>query len=171
MPTENELKYLLDASCEEQISQLATEKFDIVQGYFAVNVSNRQPMYTRVRSKNDKYFFTLKVRNEERTIEVEQEIDSRDFNDLWKYVKNSIKKIRYVIKNEDEYWELDFFKNDENKTYLAIAEVELPEGVTKPKSIPSFIKDNLTLNTPVDKNVYSNYSIAKFFGHNKLNSH
>lgn len=162
MPTENELKYLLDKSCEEEIRKISIGEFYIVQGYFAVNISRENEMYTRVRSKNDKYFFALKTKVNDRLIEVEKELDERDFKDLWLLVETSLKKIRYTIKNNKELWEIDFFKTESNQTYLAIAEVELPEGVLRPTSVPDFIKNNLIINTPLDSKVYSNYSLAKY---------
>jgi len=82
-------------------------------------------------------------------IEVETPMDKRDFDDLWDVSVNRVTKRRHVIRLEDT-WEIDFFLYDE-KTYFALAEVELPENQLYPELIPDIISNNLLYQVPIEE--------------------
>lgn len=47
-------------------------------------------------------------------------------------------------------WEIDVFKNLDNKSYFWMAEIELPEGQQWPQIVPSYIKENLMYKVPIE---------------------
>lgn len=159
MPTENERKYLLEMDCEDEISDLAGQKYEISQGYLiatrgiTVRVRKLAPAYG---SRKDEYFFTLKVNAGGRVIEIENKIDKRDFDDLWNIALNKLEKIRYVVKDGKVAWEVDFFKDYRGETYICVAEVELPEGQLEPDNIPDYIERNILYRVSLTDGRFSN---------------
>lgn len=118
---------------------------------------------TRVRklvnksNNSENYVFTLKVSTNGRCVEIEKNIDKRDFDDLWAIALNKLEKIRYVISHEKMNWEIDFFKNCNGETYLAVAEIELPEnGTNEPESLLNLVKENLLFEVPLNDTRFSN---------------
>jgi CYTH domain-containing protein len=140
------------------MEELAQQKYEISQGYLiatkgiTVRVRKAVPFY----NGNKKYFFTLKVSTNGRCIEIENEIDKRDFYDLWDIALNKLEKIRYEIKTGKNTWECDFFKDYLGKTYIAIAEIELPEGHKEPATLPYFVQTNLLYKIEATDNRFSN---------------
>ena len=145
MPTENERKYVLALALPEKtISKAARTNYQIQQGYLMAS----KGMSLRLRSSMDKkgeqkYYLTYKSSTPaNRVVEVEKKIDKRDFSDLWPQCMNKLTKVRYeVVANET--WEVDFFKDHNDHTYFVMAEVELPEDVVKPSSIPALLSESL----------------------------
>ena len=158
MPTENELKFLIRTECEDAVNYLASENYKITQGYLIATKGITVRIRKSIKHSNnvESYFFTLKVGAGGRCIEIEKKIDQRDFNDLWSMAVNQLEKIRYIIKNKKETWELDFFKDYKDKTYIAIAEIEMPECQLKPNSIPKIVKKNLIYDVPLTDTRFSN---------------
>lgn len=160
MPTENERKYVLKPSCEEAVSGMASQKYDISQGYLiatrgiTVRVRKSVPVYAN--GSKGGYFFTLKANTNGRCIEVENKLDKRDFDDLWGIALNKLEKVRYEVKNGRHLWECDFFRDYKGETYIAVAEVELPEGQLEPDSLPFFIRENLLYKVPLTDTRFSN---------------
>jgi CYTH domain-containing protein len=143
MPTENELKFVLLLDTEEQYKKLAHHKVFIHQGYLVASkgISLR---CRKVENKKVNYYLTLKSSVNGRVVEIENNIDERDFNDLWSQCMNKLEKVRYVVMDgKDQEWEIDFFKDYNSNNYFCLAELEMPEGQEKPKTIPNFIKENL----------------------------
>jgi CYTH domain-containing protein len=105
---------------------------------------------------NQEYFFTLKVNVGGRVVEIENKLDKRDFGDLWNISLNKLEKLRYLVKNGKLTWELDFFKDYRGETYMAVAEIELPEGQLEPDNLPDFIRTNLLYKVPLTDNRFSN---------------
>ncbi|RTK96625.1 MAG: hypothetical protein EKK64_03305 [Neisseriaceae bacterium] len=158
MPTENELKFVIDKRCEKRIKKTSKESYDINQGYLIATrgITVRIRKSIEKHNKKCKNYFTLKVNTNGRTVEIEQEIDERDFKDLWNIALNKLQKIRYVLKNKKERWELDFFKDHKNQTYMAIAEIEMPEEQQHPNTIPDIVKENLIYQVPLIDIRFSN---------------
>lgn len=158
MPTENERKYLIDPKCEDAVEDLSFQKYEICQGYLiatrgiTVRVRKSVPCY----GKSESYYFTLKANTNGRVIEIESKLDKRDFNDLWNIALNKLQKIRYEIKHDKAVWEVDFFKDYKNETYIAVAEIEMPEGQIEPKSLPKIIEQNLLHKVALTDNRFSN---------------
>jgi CYTH domain-containing protein len=161
MPTENERKYVLNAKCERAVADMAIQKYEISQGYLiatrgiTVRVRKSVPVYANGNNKGG-YFFTMKVNTGGRCVEVENKLDKRDFDDLWAISLNKLEKIRYDVRAGKYLWECDFFKDYKAQTYIAIAEIELPEGQMEPDSLPPFIKDNLLYRVALTDTRFSN---------------
>lgn len=155
MPTEFERKYVINTISESSVSENSYSKYNISQGYLIAT----RGITVRVRKlveKDEKYFFTLKVNVAGRVVEIEQEMDRRDFYDLWDIALNKLEKIRYLLKHKKSTWEVDFFKDYKNETYFAVAEIELPEGQFEPESIPKIILENTIFFVPIDDGRFSN---------------
>lgn len=142
MPTENERKYVLALDAEPQFSGIARPLY-IWQGY----PSAMRGMTVRVRrvleGDRNTYVFTYKNNVGKRVIEIEQEIDERDYTDLWNQSLVRFEKIRYKYAAPYKGWEVDFFKDHDNKTYFAMAECEMPEYQKEPDKFPKLVKNNL----------------------------
>lgn len=166
MPTENELKFVLNLDCEQQFVETVSKKYRIAQGYLLSSKGNslrlRKSEIGKVFSvmntfifhpqvKSDKnYSMTYKHSVNNRVVEIESKLDERDFNDIWPSCMNKVYKIRHIVKDDaKQIWEIDFFKAHNNDTYFAMAEIELPERATAPVLIPKFIKNNLLFKVPL----------------------
>ncbi len=167
MPTEHEYKYVL-----RQDFLPETVEWDrvqhIEQGYLAYS----KGMSVRVRhlddGKKSKWFTTLKQNVKGRVVEIETKLDERDGQDLWRECVGKLKKDRHVVEHKGLKWEVDFFYNampvqrldicnyKGDHLYFVMAEVELPEGASRPKEVPSFIKDHLLLEVQLTDDRFSN---------------
>lgn len=146
MPTENELKYVLNLNTEDKIRQIAESKISILQGYLFFSKGTS----LRCRKAKNKHYLTLKSNVNGRVVEVENQIEERDFNDLWTQCMNKLEKTRYLVPDKaNQTWEVDYFKDHKGETYFCLAEIEMPEGQASPKLIPNFIKTNLVLEVPL----------------------
>ena len=88
-------------------------------------------------------------------IEIEKKIDDRDGQDLWSVCVAKLKKDRYMIEDKGITWELDFFRKGHH-LYFVLAEVELPEGASRPKIVPDFLKDYVVYEVPLTDDRFSN---------------
>jgi CYTH domain-containing protein len=147
MPTENEIKFILEfKDTEERYQKLAESKTWILQGYLFSNKGTS----LRLRKMKNKYYLTLKSNVNGRVVEIENQIDERDFNDLWPQCMNKLEKVRYVVRDkQNQSWEIDFFKDHNGVNYFALAELEMPEGQLAPALVPRFIKENLLFEVPL----------------------
>jgi CYTH domain-containing protein len=147
MPTENELKYMLCLDTEDKIRKLANSKISISQGYLFFSKGTS----LRCRKAKNKHYLTLKSSVNGRVVEIENQIDERDFNDLWTQCMNKLEKTRYLLPCEVTglVWEIDYFKDHKGENYFSLAEVEMPEGQTSPKLIPFFIRQHLLFEVPL----------------------
>ena len=159
MPTEHEYKYVLDLSlASEDLETMTSKSYHIEQGYLYFS----KDMATRIRcmknSEEEKWYFTFKQKIDNRVIEIEEEIDRRDGQDLFKICVRKLKKDRYVIDNKGIMWEVDFFKKE--NLYFILAEVELEEGAPRPKKLPNFLKDHILYEVPLTDNRFSNTNLG-----------
>lgn len=146
MPTENEKKYVLSLDTEDKFCKLSENKVIILQGY----LFSSKGTSLRLRKMKNKHYLTLKSSVNGRVVEIENQIDERDFNDLWTQCMNKLEKIRYMVSDKfDNVWEVDFFKDHNGTNYFALAEFEMPEGQLSPTYIPKFIRDNLLFEVPL----------------------
>jgi len=146
MPTENEAKFVLGLDCEEIVKKASKKWLFLSQAYL-------EHSHVRVRSihtKNKKPVFQLcyKHHTPSRLIEIETDIDNRDFSELWQAANGKMKKTRYEIGAGNNLWVVDFFKTEKGKTYFVQAEHEMPEAQLKPKKIPDIIRQNLVYEVP-----------------------
>lgn len=161
MPTENERKYVLSLGKEKHFKELAKYKTTIRQGYLLSSKGVALRCRESVNSKTE-YYFTFKLTaNSGRVVEIEKKIDERDFTDLWEQSLNKLEKIRYYIEDsEKQLWEVDFFKDQNGENYFCMAELEMPEGQHKPKSIPGFIEKNLVYEVDLKDSRFSSKMLA-----------
>lgn len=158
MPTENERKYVLHRDCDRDWDQFGFNHVTIQQGYLAKEGSTS----VRVRSSFhsithiSEYTMTVKSKSNGRVIEVEQQIDDRDFDDLFALCRRKLKKIRCFVQD----WELDFFLDQDNSLYFILAEIEMPEGQTEPESIPQIVKKHLIHEVPIGDDRFSSRKLA-----------
>lgn len=158
MPTENERKYILNDKCELTVNELSTDQFNISQGYLIATRGITVRVRKSIKKSNGavQYVFALKVNTNGRCIEVEKNLDKRDFDDLWAIALNKLEKIRYVFKHGKNTWELDFFKDYRGETYMAVAEVELPEDQMEPDTVPDVVKKNTIYKVGLTDTRFSN---------------
>lgn len=145
MPTENEKKFVLQID-EEYFKKHACTKFNISQGY----LFSSKGISLRCRRAKKGFYLTLKSSVNGRVVEIENQINERDFNDLWTQCMNKLEKTRYVLDDGNgQFWEIDFFKDHNDQNYFCLAEFEMPEGQLSPKFIPKFIKERLIFEVPL----------------------
>jgi CYTH domain-containing protein len=68
-------------------------------------------------------------------VEIETPMSAADFERLWTFRVESLEKIRFHLESGTCGWDVDFFKA-EDRTYFALAEVEMPEGQVDPPPPP-----------------------------------
>lgn len=165
MPTENELKYVLinEPSVLHQIAKQAKRILSLEQAY--IQSGNDWSFRVRktygVHHTNPVYHATYKHKINNRVIELQAAIEERDYFDLISVASSILYKTRYVIPVGSLYWEVDFFYDYKHTSpYFVLAEIELPEKVSRPPSIPLFIQENLLAARPVDNVEYSSEKLS-----------
>ena len=160
MPTENERKYVLinEPPVVQEISKRADRLLAIEQAW----LHHGKHWNFRIRKTfgphypDPIYNATFKQHVSKRLIEIETDIDERDYFDLLKQTDSILQKTRYVIPVGALKWEVDlFYDKKRSNLYFVMAEIELPEGTTNPPSIPDFISNNLLFEVPVDNTKFS----------------
>lgn len=171
MPTENELKFVLNIESESQFAGMAKNKKEIRQGYLAFS----KGISVRIRDTNsEKFEICMKHKVQNRVIEIEKVIDQRDFEDLWSVSVNRLEKIRYLVyfkdkDSEKHLWEVDAFKDHHHHTYFLMAEHEMPEEQESPSFIPDMIFDNLLFAVPKEDDRFASKRLADVRHAKKLN--
>jgi len=163
MPTENERKYVLynDPAVIHEIAKKAQKLLAIEQAW----PHNGPKWSVRIRKvsgphfSNPQYFMTYKRKVSQRLIEIETVIEERDYYDILNSSdtnKTILQKTRYIIPSGALKWEVDLFYNQKRtEIYFVMAEIELPEGVMAPVSVPDFIKTNLLFEVPYDNTSFT----------------
>lgn len=160
MPTELEFKYVISLKMiqeytEDQLHAICKEHKIIEQGC----ILHGPGSYLRIRKSScnnlNDWYMTFKQKDADRTIEIENKIEERDANDLWKRCYWTLKKDRYVYEENEQKWEIDLFKNDQ-KIYFILAEIELEENSIRPKKIPHMLKKHLLFEVPLTDDRFSN---------------
>lgn len=163
MPTENELKYVLDINSEKAITRVAKSSYHIKQGYLfsksGTTLRIRKSTFSSKKKEKEKFVLCFKQNTGERLLEIEKTINKRDFDDLWNLAKNKLEKIRYEISVRGELWEVDYFR-DGIETYFAMAEHEMPEGVLEPSFIPEIIEKYLLFSVQRDDDRFTSRKIS-----------
>ena len=158
MPVENERKFVLKmvSGLENEMRRAAHKVYLIEQGYLV----NNKGLTVRIRRQQSRkkawHVMTVKTRvSDERIIEIEKKISEMDYREMVPHAGGWVHKIRYVIGD----WEVDFFKNV-RETYFVMAEIEMPDGVDSPESIPDFVADHLLFTVPRDDCRFSSKKIS-----------
>lgn len=172
MPVELEFKYVLRSPLELE-SRLLVEAsnydlqiIDINQGYLSKGGRIRSKTY---RPKNGRpedaviqHIFTYKHRLSKRpgALEIECDISPEDFNLAWEDSDHHITKTRYVIScNDHGIWEIDFFRH-KNKTYLAMAEFEVQQGIDRPLTLHPLVEEYLLFAVPEADDRFNNRKLS-----------
>ena len=177
MPTENERKYVLlnEPIVLSFIAKKAKRILSLEQAY----IQSGKSWNFRVRKTFGIHYpepifhATYKHKINDRVVEVQCGLDERDYLDLFSQSNCFVYKTRYVIPVGSLKWEIDFFYDFKRTAcYFVLAEIELPERVARPPSIPDFISEYLIYEVPRDNDDFSskklsdmNYAISKY---NKL---
>jgi CYTH domain-containing protein len=144
---------------EDQLAVMCQEQRGIEQGCFLHGPGS----YLRIRRVSTKgkveWFLTLKTKDADRTIEIENPIDARDAQDLWSRCYWKLKKDRYVYAEGGIKWEIDLFKEN-GEVYFILVEAELPEDAPRPKKLPGFLKRHLIYEVPLTDDRFSNKKLA-----------
>ncbi len=165
MPTENERKFVLfnEPIVLSNIAQQATRILSIEQAY----IQSGKKWNFRIRKTfgihydEPIYHATYKHKIGGRVVEIETALDERDYDDLFSQARTVLNKTRYVIPAGSLRWEIDFFYDvRRSNVYFVLAEVELPENVSKPPYIPSIIQDHLLFEVPEDDNNFSSVKLT-----------
>ena len=140
MPVENERKFVLHdphGALEQALGNVrpAIRRTAIRQAYLDT-VGLRIRRFDRGGAIS--HIFSYKRPVDDVMVEIEQEIDTRDFERLWTLRRESLEKVRFTIPAGDCQWDIDFFK-DRGQTYFALAEVEMPEGREEPPPPPAIL--------------------------------
>lgn len=166
MPTENERKYVLvnEPFVLDTIAKQAKKILTIEQAY----IQSGKHWNFRVRKTfgihydDPIYHATYKHKIDGRVIEIQTKLDERDYRDLSKEtISTIVHKTRYVIPAGALKWEVDFFyASKRTQPYFVLAEIELPERVSRPPLIPNFISDHLILAVSEDDGRFSSKKLA-----------
>jgi len=166
MPTENELKFILNLNLSELLKNPESELKDpitILQGYLysAPGTSLRIRNSSTLRGPDIgtltyKQHIRAYSGSPARTVEIETLIDALDWHDLFCLVaQETLVKTRYhyyAIQDGKTYkWEIDFFWekfHNNGDPYFILAELEMPEGQLLPDFVPEFIQNYLVYAVP-----------------------
>jgi hypothetical protein len=167
MPVEREFKYVLDHrnNLEQKLIDQGTLGVVIKQGYLSKGGRIRSKTYPVDHSLEGttQYIFTYKhkLSRQPGCLEIEQDITESDFLLAWSEADHVINKIRYVVECTNSFvWEIDFFRDADDKTFFALAECEVHEGQDRPKHLHEFVKNNLLLAVEESDNRFQNRKLS-----------
>lgn len=152
MPVENERKYILDLKFDAA-SLRDWEQHQIEQRYLDDG--------PRIRRFDDTYLFTYKrwIDKEGCLLEIEQEISEIDYRRLCGHCTESLIKTRYLRQIGDEEWVVDFLKAPDG-VYFVLAEVEMPEGVGNPASLPAELSGRIVYSVDYNDTRFTNKKLS-----------
>ncbi len=165
MPTENERKYVLinEPVVLSDIARQAKRILSIEQAY----IQSGEKWNFRIRKTfgvhydEPIYHATYKHKIDSRVVEIQTALDERDYDDLSSQAFIIFNKTRYVIPAGSLKWEIDFFYDiKRSNVYFVLAEIELPEKVSRPPYIPDIIREHLLFEVPEDNNKFSSVKLA-----------
>jgi CYTH domain-containing protein len=143
MPIENERKFVLDENgkLEPSLAKLAGVTRRVLRQAYLDSSG------LRIRAIEGlgpiRHVFSYKRPIGQQTVEIETDIAAIDFERLWTLRRETLRKVRYSWDEGRFHWDVDFFKADEDRTYFALAEVEMPEEETEPPPLPPWLAAHL----------------------------
>ena len=160
MPIENERKFVLedDGRLEQQLAQVpgVTRSF-LRQAYLDISG-------LRIRAieagGTKRHVFTYKREVDGQVVEIETDISAADFDRLWSQRRETLQKVRYSWPDGRFQWDVDFFKTDDDHTYFAQAEVEMPEHDKEPPPLPPRLAGHLLATAPAGDPRFSSKRLA-----------
>ena len=147
MALEIERRFLLK---NDSWKEFITKRIFIEQGYLSKNLDD-WIIRIRLSGKDFKIAFKKHIKGFT-NFEFEYSIPRKDGEIIMSNLSNTIKKERFFLEVEKQFWIIDCFK--ENNYPLEIAEIEL-SAEEQDLSLPSFISKEITGLTD-----YSNFSLA-----------
>ena len=147
MALEIERRFLIQ---NDNWKKFITKKIFIEQGYLSASLDD---WIIRIRFTGKDYKIALKKHIKDFTnFEFEYSIPQKDGETIMSNLSSTIKKERFYLEVEKNFWIVDCFK--ENNYPLEIAEIEL-SSEEEDLSLPSFISKEIT-----GMKHYSNFSLA-----------
>ena len=152
MAREIERKYLIKAD----LLELPKTGKKLIQGY----IWSDPDKSLRIRIAGDKAFLTIKTGNNPlNRSEFEYEIPTKDAQELLDICDSKIEKTRFIIPQNNLFWEIDVFKGDNYG--LIVAEIELPSE-NEQFELPTWIDREVTkesnyLNVELIKHPFSKW--------------
>ena len=152
MPLEIERKFLIKSN----LLDLPQEGKKLIQGY----IWSDPDKSLRIRIAGDQSFLTIKTGNNPLSrSEFEYEIPMKDAQNLLVLCDSKIEKTRFVIPQNNLFWEIDVFEGD-NKG-LIVAEIEL-SSENEDFELPQWIDREVTneskfLNVELIKHPFSKW--------------
>ncbi len=137
MPIENERKFVLetDGELERALARVPGVKRSVLQQAYLDATGLR---IRSIRSNGiTRFVFTYKRPVNGQVVEIETDIAPADFDRLWSVGREIVRKVRYSWDQGRYHWDVDFFRTADDRTYFALAEVEMPEQATEPPPVPS----------------------------------
>jgi CYTH domain-containing protein len=151
MPIENERKFVLseDGSLESQLADTPGVTRSLLRQTYLDTPGIR---VRSIETANGlRHIFGFKRTVDGEMVEIETDIDQADFDRLWKLGREKLRKVRYSWPDGRFHWDTDFFKTDGNRTYFALAEVEMPARETTAPPVHSRLSTHcLAAVTPGD---------------------
>ncbi len=160
MPIETEWKYVLDdpdGSLEAAVTA-AHPVFDIEQAYLDDGARVRR-VQKRAPDAPPRFVYTHKRKIAGVTVEIECKIDPRDYTLLRGACRRSLRKIRVVMVDGDQPFEIDFFKLGD-RTYFVLAEAEVAETVDRAPPLPPLLAERLLHTVAPDERGYSSRDLC-----------
>ncbi len=156
MAIENELKYVLSdgASLEARLAAGAAPQ-RIEQAYLGAGARIR-------RIDGQACRFTYKHRLADGTsVEIETPIEPEFFHLLAHDCVRSLRKHRFRLNAGAVSWDVDFFKSASDGTnYFAMAEAEMPAGMTVPPEILPLLRPHLLFAVPRQDRRFSSFLLT-----------
>jgi CYTH domain-containing protein len=160
MPIETEWKYVLDdpdGSLEAAVTATCPV-FDIEQAYLDDGARVRR-IQKRAPDATARFVYTHKRKIAGVTVEIECKIDQRDYTLLRGTCRRSLRKIRVVMIDGEQPFEIDFFKLGD-RTYFVLAEAEVAETVQRAPALPPLLAPRLLQVVAPDARGYSSRDLC-----------
>jgi CYTH domain-containing protein len=156
MAIENENKYVLsEAATLEAALERCGAPQRIEQGYLDSHARIR-------RIDGQGSWFTYKRRlADQSNVEIETAIDTRSFDLLWRESGRRLRKHRFKLRHGEIGWDVDFFKSEPGGgNYFAMAECEMPEGMTAPPDIHPLLRRHILFAVPREDDRFRSYLLT-----------
>ena len=161
VPIENERKYPLChwTRVQQALDGLAgCRRVALRQGY--LNAETRIRCFTAQDGSAELVFSYKRAMPEGDAVEIETALSERDFSRLWPTCSSSLHKLRYKFAHGGLHWDVDFIQHG-GATAFALAEVEMPERMDLPDSIPEVLQGFLCAPVPRLQGArYSSHSLC-----------
>src|SRR3954464_2683270 len=147
MPIENERKFVLDDDGTLEPPLAGTS--GVTRSFLRQAYLDASGLRIRSIESNGsvRHIFSFKRPVDDQMVEIETDIAPIDFERLWTLRRETLEKARYSWRDGRIHWDVDFFK-DGDRTYFALAEVEMPETDTVPPPPPPILAPHVLLLAP-----------------------